>query len=79
MSFKNFADVLYKICIVLGIAATIAIIVKTMTHSRKGFDEEGYIAKSGLTVENGQMAPEVLLAFGRLSDPQVSLDGRHIL
>ena len=79
MSFKNFADVLYKICIVLGIAATIAIIVKTMTHSRKGFDEEGYIAKSGLTVENGQMTPEVLLAFGRLSDPQVSPDGRHIL
>lgn len=79
MSFKNFADVLYKICIVLGIAAGIAIIVKTMTQIRKGFDEEGYIAKSSLTIENGQMTPEVLLAFGRLSDPQVSPDGKHIL
>ena len=79
MSFKNFADALYKICIVLGISAGIAIIAKTMTHSRKGFDEEGYIAKSSLTVENGQMTPEVLLAFGRLSDPQISPDGKHIL
>ena len=79
MSFKNFADALYKVCIVLGISAGIAIIAKTMTHSRKGFDEEGYIAKSSLTVENGQMTPEVLLAFGRLSDPQVSPDGKHIL
>ena len=79
MSFKNFADTLYKICIVLGISAGIAIIAKTMTHSRKGFDEEGYIAKSSLTVENGQMTPEVLLAFGRLSDPQISPDGKHIL
>ena len=79
MSFKNFADTLYKVCIVLGISAGIAIIAKTMTHSRKGFDEEGYIAKSSLTVENGQMTPEVLLAFGRLSDPQVSPDGKHIL
>ena len=79
MSFRNFADALYKICIVLGISAGIAIIAKTMTHSRKGFDEEGYIAKSSLTVENGQMTPEVLLAFGRLSDPQVSPDGKHIL
>ena len=79
MSLKNFANTLYKACIVLGIGAGIAIIVKTMTNSRKGFDEEGYIARSGLTVENGQMTPEVLLAFGRLSDPQVSPDGRHIL
>ena len=79
MNFRNFADALYKICIVLGISAAIAIIAKTMTHSRKGFDEEGYIAKSSLTVENGQMTPEVLLAFGRLSDPQVSPDGKHIL
>ena len=43
MSFKNFAEALYKICIVLGIAAGIAIIVKTMTNSRKGFDEEGFV------------------------------------
>ncbi len=77
MSFNRFADTLYKLCIVLGIAAGIAIIIKTMTQ--KGFNEEGYIAKSGIVIENGQMTPEALLAFGRLSDPQVSPDGKHIL
>ena len=70
MSFKNFADTLYKICIVLGIAAGIAIIVKTMTHSRKGFDEEGYIAKSGLTVENGQITDCRIVTQADLSDQQ---------
>ena len=77
MSFNRFTDTLYKLCIVLGIAAGIAIIIKTMTQ--KGFNEEGYIAKSGIVIENGQMTPEALLAFGRLSDPQVSPDGKHIL
>lgn len=79
MSFNRFADTLYKICLVLGITAGIAIIVKTMTNSRKDFDREGYIAKSEITIENGQMTPEALLAFGRMSDPQVSPDGQHIL
>ena len=41
--------------------------------------EEGFIGKSEIVVENGHMTPEVLLAFGRLSDPQVSPDGKHIL
>ena len=40
---------------------------------------DGYIAKSGITLEEGRMTPEALLAFGRLSDPQVSPDGKHIL
>lgn len=79
MSFNRFADTLYKICLVLGITAVIAIIVKTMTNSRQDFDREGYIAKSEITIENGQMTPEALLAFGRMSDPQVSPDGQHIL
>ena len=79
MHFNRIADTLYKICIVLGIAAGTAIIFKTMTHKRKGFNEEGYIARSGIVIENGQMTPEALLAFGRMSDPQVSPDGRSIL
>lgn len=79
MSFNRFADTLYKICLVLGITAGIAIIVKTMTNSRQDFEREGYIAKSEITIENGQMTPEALLAFGRMSDPQVSPDGQHIL
>ena len=79
MHFNRIADTLYKICIVLGIAAGTAIIFKTMTHKKKGFNEEGYIARSGIVIENGQMTPEALLAFGRMSDPQVSPDGRSIL
>ena len=79
MSFNRFADTAYRLCIVLGVAAAIAIIIKTMTHGRKGFDEDGYIAKSGITIENGQMTPEALLAFGRMSDPNVSPDGQYIL
>ena len=78
MSFNRFADTLYRICIVLGVAAAIAIIIKTMT-STSGFNEEGYIGRSGIAIENGQMTPEALLAFGRLSDPQISPDGKHIL
>ena len=44
-----------------------------------GIDSEGFIGKSEITVADGKMTPEVLIAFGRLSDPQVSPDGKHIL
>lgn len=39
----------------------------------------GYIGPSGIKIENGLMTPEALLSFGRLSDPQLSPDGRWIL
>ncbi len=60
----------------IGVAAGILLI---MTREKNGLSEEGYIGRSSLTIEDGKMSPEVLLAFGRLSDPQVSPDGRHIL
>jgi tricorn protease-like protein len=41
--------------------------------------EDGFVGRSSIVIENGHMTPEALLAFGRLSDPQVSPDGRHIL
>ena len=41
--------------------------------------EEGYIGPSDIIVENGLMTPEVLLSLGRLSDPQLSPDGKYIL
>ena len=50
-----------------------------MKKNRNEFSSEGYVGRSGITVEDGRMSPEVLLAFGRLSDPQVSPDGQHIL
>ncbi len=44
-----------------------------------GIPAEGYIGKNEIEIANGHMSPEVLLAFGRLSDPQVSPDGTKIL
>ena len=41
--------------------------------------KETEILKREVVVTDGQMTPEVLLALGRLSDPQVSPDGQHIL
>ena len=39
----------------------------------------GYIGPADVKIENGVMTPEVLLSLGRLTDPQLSPDGRHIL
>ena len=50
-----------------------------MDAQTKGFPTEGYIGKSEIVIEDGKMTPEALLAFGRLSDPQVSPDGKYIL
>ena len=41
--------------------------------------QKGYIGPSDLKVEDGKMTPEFLLALGRLSDPQLSPDGKTIL
>ncbi len=38
-----------------------------------------YIGPSEIKAENGVMTPETLLSLGRLSDPQLSPDGRWIL
>lgn len=51
----------------------------TMNCSNQTEQETGYIGPSDIKVENGYMSPEVLLAFGRLSDPQISPDGKKVL
>lgn len=38
-----------------------------------------YIGPSDIEITDGKMTPEVLLSFGRLSDPQLSPDGKTIL
>ena len=48
-------------------------------QANTGIDNEGFIGKSEITVEDGHMTPETLLALGRLSDPEVSPDGKYIL
>ena len=59
-------------------AVAIGILIFMKTESN-GISSEGYIGRSGIVIEDGVMSPEALLAFGRLSDPQVSPDGKHIL
>ena len=41
--------------------------------------QKGYIGPSSIEITDGHMTPEVLLALGRLSDPQLSPDGKTIL
>ena len=50
-----------------------------MKKSKTEISEEGYIGKSEIVIKDGKMTPEALLAFGRMSDPQVSPDGKHIM
>ncbi len=59
------------------IIAMMALTACKMTDN--GISSEGYGGKSDIVIENGHMTPEALLAFGRISDPQTSPDGQHIL
>ena len=58
-------------------AAALALVACTQNTAMKS--QEGYIGPSALQVEDGHMTPELLLALGRLSDPQLSPDGKTIL
>lgn len=60
----------------IALAATVMIMGCT---NQKPETSAGYIAPSDIKIENGIMTPETLLSFGRLSDPQLSPDGRWIL
>ena len=65
-----------------GLLLLAGIGIGTITFMKKEKTEissEGFIGKSEIKVEDGRMTPEVLLALGRLSDPQVSPDGNHIM
>ena len=50
-----------------------------MKQDKTELSSEGYIGKSEIVIADGKMSPEALLAFGRMSDPQVSPDGKYIL
>ncbi len=59
---------------IIGLCAILAVM------SCKSTDEgSGYIGPSDIAIENGVMTPEVLLALGRMGDPQISPDGSRIL
>lgn len=61
--------------------ALIGLFVLTMATgcNNKETGSAGYIGPSEIKMENGVMTPEVLLAMGRLTDPQLSPDGSKIL
>ena len=46
---------------------------------KQKMESSGYVGRSEIKVEDGRMTPEVLLSLGRLSDPQVSPDGKKLL
>ena len=68
-----------RIASLLALAATAIGILMFMKKEENQISSDGYIGKSGIVIEDGKMSPEALLAFGRMSDPQVSPDGKHIL
>ena len=63
----------------LLIAGTVAGISTYMKMNDKKSAEDGYIGRHEVVVKDGKLTPEILLEMGRLSDPQISPDGRHIL
>ena len=70
-TFRTIASILLLAALATGV---ITLMKKSQTTQKGDF-----IGKSDIVVENGHMTPEVLLALGRLSDPQMSPDGKHIL
>jgi len=69
-----------KKMIVAGIVIIAAVITIAFCFMKKEtFNMEGFIPTSEIVIEDGKMTPEALLAFGRLSDPQMSPDGEYIL
>ena len=60
-------------------AAMLATLAACKETPQEGAEGPAYIGPSDITVTDGHMTPEVLLSLGRLSDPQLSPDGKWIL
>ena len=60
-----------------ALAAAALAVAACKTNEMK--PQEGYIGPSRMEIADGRMTPEVLLALGRLSDPQLSPDKKTIL
>ena len=75
---QNIKTIIKIGCIAVVIAVASLSISSIMANKKTALTKEGHIAKSEIVIKDGVMTPEALLAFGRLSDPQVSPDGKHI-
>ena len=72
--------IILSLLIMAALAAGILIFMKNKTtENAPVLSSEGFIGKSEIVITDGHMTPEVLLALGRLSDPQVSPDRQHIM
>lgn len=74
MKFHNNMDLIRK----GGLAALTISALMTMNCTNDN-QSAGYIGPAQIEIKDGKMTPEALLAFGRLSDPQLSPDGKTIL
>ncbi len=59
--------------------ATATLTLMHCTQQKTDSEQEGYIGPSDIRIEDGHLSPEALLSLGRLSDPQLSPDGKWIL
>ena len=70
-----------KVLLIMAIALSISACTTNNNQSTNAIDESQdveYIGKHNITVPDGRMTPEVLWAFGRLSDIQISPDNQTI-
>ena len=63
----------------LFLALSAAMVVVAGCNDGAMKEKEGYIGPATPEIVDGHMTPEVLLSLGRLSDPQLSPDGKMIL
>ena len=61
------------------LAVAAAVLALAACNNAEMKPDKAYIGPSSLQVEGGHMTPELLLSLGRLSDPQLSPDGKTIL
>lgn len=62
-----------------ALAAAALITMMSCTQQNGDLTDSRYIGPSDIRIEDGIMTPVALLSLGRLSDPQLSPDGRWIL
>ena len=79
---KTSRNILQALSWIAGIAClvyAVSFLVKRSYDVMKRNTEKGYVSRPEPVIEDGRLTPEVLLSFGKVSDPQVSPDGAYIL
>ena len=79
---KSIRNILQALSWIAGIAClvyAVSFLVRRSYDIMKTNSESGYIARPAPEIKDGVMTPEILLSFGKVSDPQISPDGEYIL